>query len=160
MSDTGPVVLWLILFLTLELVWSFMLYYPDARMWPWGQGHEFCSLYVNVLRTSLFSNPLMDLVHVWYDDRFWSNILQGTIRTSRSWPSGQGHRLRIFMLKLYVKVFRTSVYTTPLTDSVHVWYDDRYSSNILRGTISSPYMTLRSRSRTYNFYVKILRQRF
>ena len=35
--------------------------------------------YVKVLRTSLFPNPLMDLVHVWYDDRYWSKILRGTI---------------------------------------------------------------------------------
>ena len=26
--------------------------------------------YVKVFRTSLFPNPMMDLVHVWYDDRY------------------------------------------------------------------------------------------
>ena len=35
--------------------------------------------YVKVIRTSLFSNPIMDLAHVWYDDRYWSKILHRTI---------------------------------------------------------------------------------
>ena len=38
---------------------------------------------VKVLRQSFYdliiSKPLMYLVHVWYDDRYWSKILQGTI---------------------------------------------------------------------------------
>ena len=33
---------------------------------------KFCS---KVFRTSLFPNPAMDLVHVWYDDRCWTKIL-------------------------------------------------------------------------------------
>ena len=28
--------------------------------------------YVKVFRASLFPNPVMDLVHVWYDDGYWS----------------------------------------------------------------------------------------
>ena len=36
---------------------------------------------VKVFRTSLFSNPTMDLVHVWYDDGSWSRILHSTIPT-------------------------------------------------------------------------------
>ena len=39
---------------------------------------KFC---VKVLRTSLFPNPIMDLVHAWYDDRYWSKILHSTIPT-------------------------------------------------------------------------------
>ena len=37
---------------------------------------KFC---VKVLRTSLFPNPMMYLVNVWYDDRYWSEILCSTI---------------------------------------------------------------------------------
>ena len=37
---------------------------------------KFC---VKVFRTLLFPNPVMDLVHVWYDDRCWSKILCSTI---------------------------------------------------------------------------------
>ena len=39
---------------------------------------EFC---VKGFRTSLFPNPMMDLVHVWYNDRYWSRILNSTIPT-------------------------------------------------------------------------------
>ena len=35
--------------------------------------------YIKVFRISLFPNPMMDLVHVWYDDRYWSKILRGSI---------------------------------------------------------------------------------
>ena len=36
---------------------------------------------VKVFRTSLFPNFLLDLVHVWYDDRYWSKILLSNIPT-------------------------------------------------------------------------------
>ena len=39
------------------------------------------TFYVKVFRTSLFPNPLMDLVHVCSDDRYWSKILFSTIPT-------------------------------------------------------------------------------
>ena len=34
-----------------------------------------------IFRTSLFPNPLMDLVYIWYNDRYWSKILFSTIPT-------------------------------------------------------------------------------
>ena len=37
--------------------------------------------YVKVFRTSLFPNIMMDLVHVWYDGRYWSIRLCRTICT-------------------------------------------------------------------------------
>ena len=36
---------------------------------------------VKAFKTSLFPNPLIDLVYVWYDDRHWSKILLSTIPT-------------------------------------------------------------------------------
>ena len=53
-------------------------------------------------------------------------------------PLRQGHGLKIFMLKFYVKVFRTSLFPNPLMDLVPVLYDDRYWSKILRGIIPTP----------------------
>ena len=79
----------------------------------------------------------MDLVHVWYDDRYWSKSLQGAIPTPVH-DLKVKVRLGIFMLKFYVEVFRTSLFPNPLMDLVHVWYDDRYWSKILRGTIYTP----------------------
>ena len=37
---------------------------------------KFC---IKVFRTSLFPNPMMDLVRVWHDDRYWSKILHSAI---------------------------------------------------------------------------------
>ena len=45
-------------------------------------GLALASTNVKVFRTSLFPNPLMDLVYIWYDDRYWSNILFRTSPTS------------------------------------------------------------------------------
>ena len=41
----------------------------------------FLKLCVKVFSTSLFPNPLMDFVNLWYDDRYWSKILCCTIHT-------------------------------------------------------------------------------
>ena len=93
--------------------------------------------YVKVFRTSLFPNPVMDLVYIWYDDRYWSKILFSTIPTPM-------HDFKVkvaditFMLTFYVKVFRTSLFPNPLMDLVHVWYDDRYWSKILHSAIPTP----------------------
>ena len=53
-----------------------LLYYP--RRWHWRQRPQMLKFYVKVFRTS-FSNPLMELVYIWYDDRYWSKILFCTI---------------------------------------------------------------------------------
>ena len=95
---------------------------------------KFC---IKVFRTSLFPNPMMDLVHIWYDDRYWSKILHSTIPTPI-------HDLKVmvtdrtFMLKFYVKVFRTSLFPNPVVYLFHVWYDDRCWSKILCSMIPSP----------------------
>ena len=50
-----------------------LFYYP-------GIGVRKClSCTSKVFRTSLFPNPVMDLVHIWYDDRYWSKILRSII---------------------------------------------------------------------------------
>ena len=42
------------------------------------------------------------------------------------------------MLKFYVKVFRTSLFPSPVVYLFHVWYDDRRWSKILYSTIPNP----------------------
>ena len=49
-------------------------------------------------------------------------------------------------------MFTMSVFVKPLMDLIHVWQCDRNWSKILCG----PDMTLRSRSQTSNFYLKVL----
>ena len=88
----------------------------------------------------------MDLVHVWYDDRYWSKILCSTIHTPDTWPEGLGHSLRAFMLKFYLKLFRTSLFINSVVYLFHVRHDDRCWSKILCSTIPYP---------VYDFKVKV-----
>ena len=52
-----------------------LLYYR----WRWHP--QILKFYVKDFRTSLFPNSMMDLVHVWYDDGYWSKISHSTIPT-------------------------------------------------------------------------------
>ena len=110
-----------------------------------------------VFKTSLFQNPLMDFVYIWYDDRYLSKILFSTIPTPMHDLKVKVTDLELFMLTFYVKVFRTSSFPNPLMDLVHVWCDDRSGPKFNTVPSPPPYMALRSRSRTWNFYVKVLR---
>ena len=113
--------------------------------------------YIKVFRTSLFPNPIMYLVHVWGDDRYWSKILHSIIPTPV-------HNLkvkvtRIFMQKFYIKVFRTSLFPNPLMYLAHVWYDvidDRYWSKVLPSIIPTPVHDLKVRVTDLEFYVNFL----
>ena len=42
-------------------------------------------VFVKVFKTSLFPNLITDLIHLWYDDTYWSKILGSTI------PNTLGH---------------------------------------------------------------------
>ena len=66
----------------------------------------------------------MDLVYVLYiyEDIEWLNILPIPF-LHPTLSQGQGHGLRIFMLKFYVKVFRSSLFTNPVMDLVYTWYE-------------------------------------
>ena len=39
-------------------------------------------VFVKVFKTSLFPNLITDLIHLWYDDTYWSRILHNTIPTT------------------------------------------------------------------------------
>ena len=93
------------------------------------------TFYVKVFRTSLFPSPLMDLVHVWCEDRYWSKILHSAIPTPIHHFKVKVTDLRTFMSKFCVKVFRTSLFPNPMMDSVHVWCDNRYWSRISHSVI-------------------------
>ena len=41
-------------------------------------------VFVKVFKTSLFPNLITDLIHLWYDDTYWSKILRSTIPTTLS----------------------------------------------------------------------------
>ena len=40
------------------------------------------NVFVKVFKTSLFPNLITDLIHLWYDDTYWSKILRYTIPTT------------------------------------------------------------------------------
>ena len=40
----------------------------------WHRRLQMLKFYIKVFRTSLFPNPVMDLIHVLYSDRYWSKI--------------------------------------------------------------------------------------
>ena len=39
-------------------------------------------VFIKVFKTSLFPNLITDLIHLWYDDTYWSKILRNTISTT------------------------------------------------------------------------------
>ena len=39
-------------------------------------------VFVKVFKTALFPNLITDLIHLWYDDTYWSKILRSTIPTT------------------------------------------------------------------------------
>ena len=70
---------------------------------------------------------MMDLVYVWYDDRYWSKILHSAIATPIHDFKVKDLDIKVkvtdfrtFMLKFYIKVFRTSLFPNPMMDLVHV----------------------------------------
>ena len=52
------------------------------------------------------------------------------------------------------------LFPDPIMDLVHVWYDDKYWSKILLGTIPTPVHDLKVKVTDLNFYVKVLCQSF
>ena len=90
----------------------------------------------------------MDLVHVCYDDRYWSKILLSTIPTPM-----HGLKVKVTgldMLTFYAKVFRISLFPNPFMDLFHIWYDYRYWFKILISTIFMHDL------KVTDFYAKVL----
>ena len=72
---------------------------------------KFC---IKVFRTSLFPNPMMHFVYVWYEDRYWSKFLRSAIPTPLRDLKVKVTDLDFFMLKFCVKVCRTSLFPNPM----------------------------------------------
>ena len=115
---------------------------PEQRSWRaivlppmLASASTYVKVFVKVFKTSLFPNLITDLIHLWYDDNIGPNFVQYHPHHSRS-CEGQDHRLRIFMLKFYVKVFRISLLLHWM-DFVPIWYYDRHRSKVSISTIST-----------------------
>ena len=86
-------------------------------------------VFIKVFKTSLFPNLITDLIHLWYDDTYWSKILHSTIPNPLSYVK--------VMLKVYAKVFRISLLLNQMMDLVPICYYDRYWSKVFISTIST-----------------------
>ena len=108
-------------------VQNFVQYHPHYPRSCQGQGHRLrimmFKFYVKVFRISLLLNQMMDLVPIWYHDRYWSKVFISTIST-------HDHDLEV-EVTVFVKVFKTSLFPNLITDLIHLWYDDTYWSKIL-----------------------------
>ena len=61
-----------------------LLYYPPALVLALvlALASTNVKVFVKVFKTSLFPNLITDLIHLWYDDTYWSKILRSTIPTT------------------------------------------------------------------------------
>ena len=73
----------------------------------------------------------MDLVHVWYDDRYLSRILRCTIPTPV-------HDHKVKVKDWFFMFFYNVGFAKHLMDFIPIWQDVRYWSKILHGTIPIP----------------------
>ena len=76
-----------------------------------------------ILRTSIFPNHVMDLVHVWYDDRYWSKILCSTIPT----PIHDRRKFKVTDLEFLYLMF-----TLKILGPEGLWYEPRQANLCLR----------------------------
>ena len=65
-------------------------------------------------KTSLFPNLITDLIHLWYDDTYWSKILCSTCI-----PTTLGH--------VKVKVKDLELFSNLITDLIHLWFDENFA---------------------------------
>ena len=79
----------------------------------------------------------MDLVHTWYDDRYWSKVFISSISTYDHNLGVKVMDLELLCYSFCVKVFRSSLLHYLLMDLVHSWYDDRYWSKVFIISISA-----------------------
>ena len=103
---------------------------------------------INIFKTSLFPNPMMDLVYVWYDDRHWSKILLSIIPTPM-----HDLKVKVTDLELLCQSF-TLKFLGPHYFQTLWWIWFIFGMMIDTGPefysvpFPPPCMTLRSRSRT------------
>ena len=96
----------------------------------------FC--FVKVSKTSIFPNLITDLIHLLYDDTYWSKSLPSSILTTLVHVKVKVTVMQKFSCKnFYVKVFRTSLLLNQMMDLIYIWYHDIYWSKVFISTIST-----------------------
>ena len=59
-----------------------LLYYPRRWRCRWRRLPQMLKFSLKVFKTSLFPTLITDLIHLWYDDTYWSKILRSTNPTT------------------------------------------------------------------------------
>ena len=77
----------------------------------------------------------MDLVPIGYHDRYWSKVVISTISTHDRDLEVEITDLNV---KVFVKVFKTSLFPNLTTNFILLWYGDNYWSKILPSSILTP----------------------
>ena len=57
-------------------------------------------VFFKVFKTSLFPNLITDLIHLWYDDTYWSRLLRSTI------PTTLGH-VKVKVTEVFISTIST-----------------------------------------------------
>ena len=102
--------------------------------------------YVKIFRTSLFLNSVVNLFHVWHDDRCWSKILCSMI-------PNPVYDFKVKVTDLEFLYYNFSFFLKPSMDFIHFWRDDRALSKILRSTIPIPVHGLKVKVTDFEFFV-------
>ena len=80
--------------------------------------------YVKVFRTSLFSNPIVYLFHVWFDDRCWSKILCSMIPNPVHDFKVKVTNLEFLKWSLCLRFYNVC-FCEAFDGLIHVWHGDR-----------------------------------
>ena len=79
----------------------------------------------------------MDLVPILYHYKYWSKVFVSTISSHDCDLEVEVTDLEL-NVKVFVKVFKTSLFSNLITDLIHLCYDDTYWSKILPSFILTP----------------------
>ena len=76
------------------------------------------SFVLNFLQFQFFAKPSMDFIHVWHDDRTFSEILCGAIPIPV-----HDLTVKVTDFEFLCYIFTMSVFAKPLMDMIHVWHE-------------------------------------
>ena len=99
------------------------------------------------MKTTLFLNPVMYLVHIRYDDG--PNILCSTIPV----PIHDLKDLKFLCVNFVFRLLQC-LFVKPLMELIHVWHGDRDRSKILCGIIPNPVHDLKVKVTDLEFLYK------
>ena len=98
-----------------------------------------------------FPDHLIELVHIWYGDRYSSKVLFSN-------TPAHYHKVKVMDLEKFLKLFKGSYFPNYMMDFVRIWYDDRHSSKVLFSSTLPMPMTQGQGHRLKNVYIKVFKE--